>query len=267
MSRADITTILTKGSPRQRAMLIMNNIGEELAGRDPLLTEQEVNRLVGSFKKESEIALYNRYRRMFDASRLFCSYIAQHQLLYKYSLERLDKFILLKMGNQSVETCINNIIAIVEDKETKNKIAEIVTEHNSDPVMRRFTKDKEGFLRLQNFPKNETLQVHQMAVAACQITLKTAIKAIKDFFELNKFNVRFFKDYIRETEHWAKSTDDKGISTLYTSLTATLRRDEVNGVNTVYGEIFDGLVAEIDYKDVKIDEAQYRKYLAENLNV
>lgn len=65
MAKKDISTILTKGTAKQRANLVAEHIARLNyydTSKEPLLTDAEYNKLSDSFKTPAEIKLWNKFR-------------------------------------------------------------------------------------------------------------------------------------------------------------------------------------------------------------
>jgi hypothetical protein len=64
MAKKDIGKILTTGSPKQRILLIAEDIARSKYFQEKLLTDSDFNQLSNSFKKPNEIKLWNEFRKL-----------------------------------------------------------------------------------------------------------------------------------------------------------------------------------------------------------
>ena len=64
MAKKDIGKILLTGSPKQRILLIVEDIARGKHFQKKLLTDTEFTQLSNSFIKPNEIKLYNEFRKL-----------------------------------------------------------------------------------------------------------------------------------------------------------------------------------------------------------
>jgi hypothetical protein len=262
VNKGSVEKMLTAGSVKQRALLLANHIADLSHGGKGLLTESEFNALSDSFKKSAEIDVYNRYRTMFEKVQVYLTTLSQLRLSYLEILGRLDKLILLRKANAEMEDLANHLLELITDKKERAKATKIAKGFSSTALLRKIETDKDGYIEVRGMgptedPAIESLRAH---VQTEQTNLKTAIQVIKDYFDETGFNVKVFKDFVRNLENWAKGKSNKGLTSMFVLRAAKeddSRAKELMGKNLL----------EPDYEDVQVDQEQYKKLRRDYLDV
>jgi hypothetical protein len=71
MSKKDISKILTKGTAKQRLLLIAEDVARGRYSKDKILTDHEFNQISDSFKTPNEIKLWNKWKRIDESIMTF----------------------------------------------------------------------------------------------------------------------------------------------------------------------------------------------------
>jgi hypothetical protein len=262
VSKSSIEKALTKGSAKQKALLVSNHVATVSTGGKPLLSDSEFHSLVDSFKSSQEIEIYNRYRKMFDAVRIYLTNLTQWQHSYQEKLERLDKFILLRKSNADMEDLINNLLELMPDNKTRAKAVKIAEGFSNPALMRGIHTDKEGYIQILHKGKllDEAIKKLQEAVKKEQVNFKTAIQVIKDYLKETGFNVTLYLAFVKDAENWAKSKKGKEFS-----MCMSIRPNE-DVLNPSLLQLLEKGSLELEYKDVEIDSDIYDRYRRDYLN-
>jgi hypothetical protein len=266
VNKNTVEKILLKGTPKQRALLIANHLSEANLGKKGFLTDSELAALTDSFESELELKVYRTFKRRHEFVSAFLANLSQARLSYKEVLERLEKFLLIRMGNDDFEDVVNNLLDLIPDKKTKAKGLTLVKSYQRFPLYRFIKPDEAGLIRIDDNRLDEIIEQLRKRVNQEQISLKTSIQALKDYMEETGFNVTVFKMFLKEVEHWAKS--QKGMTlTLMSSLArgpmgVRLDTFENNGIT----QLREKHKLEADYASVQIDKDVYDRLRREELN-
>lgn len=263
MNKGAVEKTLLKGTPKQRAILLANHLSEVNLGGKGFLSDSEVSALTNSFESDSEIKLYNLYNRRFRLVGGYLSNLSQARLSYKEALERLEKYLLLRMGNDDFEDAVNNLLDLMPDKKTKAKGLKLVKSFSRLPLHRHIKPDEAGLIRIESNHLDEVISTLRERVRQEQVSLKTSIQALKDYLDETGFNVKVFKAFLKEVENWAKS--EKGMSLpLTTGLERGMGLDdfEPHGLKPLREKH----KLEADYESVQIDKDVYDRLRRDELN-
>ena len=235
MSRIAVDKTLIKGSPKQRVMLLLNHFTDINSGGKGLMSKLDYNSLSSSFKTDSEVKVYNRFKNYHSTATNYLSSMAQYRFMLMVAIERLDKFIIIYKNNLDTDDLVNCLIELMPDKEKKRKAQNIAI--NFSDVFKRIEVSEDFLIQTDNSTLLNSIKEAQEEVDSIQRLLKTSIKAIKDYFTETGLNIKIFNAYVKEIERWVKGDSDKGITKL-TKLPKKYRK-------------------ELRYEDVEIDEVSY----------
>lgn len=261
MNKASIGKSLIGGSAKQRAIIMSNHIAAVSTGGKPLLSDSEYSMLVDSFKSDKDIAIYNRYRKMFDMVRFYLSTLIQWRHSYEEALGRLDKFITLRKNNEDMEELVNLLLDFIPDKKSREKAQKKVKADFINPAFYRYIEqDKEGYLRVSGGNLiDSTIEDLQERVKSEQVRLKTAIQVVKDYLKESGYNVSIYWAIIKDAENWAKSKKGKELSLIFGPKN---RGEQSPPVKRLLGRY----TLEDEWETVEVDQELYEKYRQEYLN-
>lgn len=223
MSKKDISKILTKGTPKQRLLLIAEDIARAKYSQDKILTDHEFNTISDSFKTPKEIALWNKWKRI-DAS--VSNAIMNLQGLkgdVLMHLSDLRGYILVLHTIENAEVLVNSVLHEVKDIKERKRISENGSK-GIDLLFSKTTIDPEGYVDIQtdflkeqyldengNLIKHNYKEPRKLSKEYTLLTvmnnvrekvIKTATqylswsKAIEDFMDEEGFNVKAYKEII-----------------------------------------------------------------------
>jgi len=149
MAKKDISTILKSGTPKQRILLIAEQIARSkfYGTGDPLLTDREFNQLSDSFKSDKEIKLWNRYKNI-DAvvtNAIMNLQGLKYEVLMHYT--NLRGYVFLWNNLEHSELLVNSVLHEIKDPEERKRIAERAVK--SKGINALFSKnfiDEEGYV-------------------------------------------------------------------------------------------------------------------------
>lgn len=242
-----------KSSAKKRALILANHLAETNIGEKGFLTEEEFNALVDSFRSEKEIETYNQFRKIFEKMQMFLSNLSQFRLVYIETLQKLDKFILVKMSNNEFEDFTNRLLDLIGD-EKRSQVMELAKKYQ-EPMLLRMIEEDNNYIKVKGKSKLIELIIGLQGKAkAEQIQLKTAIKVAKDYIKETGFNVLVITKFIQDVENWAKDKS-KGLMTKlipepYDHLSA----------DKDLKKILDSNIVEPDYKNIPIDPDKYQYF-------
>jgi len=266
VNKGAVEKTLLKGTPKQRALLIANHLSEANLGGKGFLSDSELAALIDSFESESELKIYRAFKRRYEVVSAYLANLSQARLSYKEVLERLEKFLLIRMGNDDFEDVVNNLLDLIPDKKTQLKGLQLVKSYHRLPLYRSIKPDKAGLIRIDSNRLEDIIAQLRERVNQEQVSLKTSIQALKDYIDETRFNVKVFKAFLKEVENWAKS--QKGMTLTFMS---SLERSPKSIGNDDFEP--NGLTClrekhklEADYGSVQVDKKVYERLRWEELN-
>jgi hypothetical protein len=223
MAKKDISKVLTTGSAKQRMLLIAEDIARGKYFKDKLLTDREFNQLSDSFKKSNEIKLWNEFRNA-DAT-VGNALINLQGLLFeiKMNYSNLRGYILVWNSIENTELLVNSVLHEIKDAKERRRIAENGSK-GIDLLFSKTEPDQEGYLEIKiDFEeysykdkngkevgykeKGIKTREHSLWYVMNNVKKETETSVIKylswesailDYMEEKGFNVKIYKDKIRE---------------------------------------------------------------------
>jgi len=220
MSKKDISKILTTGTPKQRLLLIAEDIARAKYSQDKILTDHEFNTISDSFKTPKEIALWNKWKRI-DAS--VSNAIMNLQGLkgdVLMHISDLRGYILVLHTIENAEVLVNSVLHEVKDIKERKRISEKGSK-GVDLLFSKTTIDPEGYVDIKTDPEAKHSLLKIMNNVREKV-IKTATqylswsKAVEDFMDEEGFNVKTYKDMIKAIDSqvyqagspWGKYRED-----------------------------------------------------------
>lgn len=147
MAKKDISTILTKGTAKQRANLVAEHIARlnyYETSKEPLLTDAEYNKLSDSFKTPAEIKLWNKFRSIDSGIKIGLNNLQGLLFELKMHYSDLRGYILVWNTIEASELISNSILHQLTPEERLR-----VSSNLKDNLKMFFTQiepDEEGYL-------------------------------------------------------------------------------------------------------------------------
>jgi hypothetical protein len=216
MAKRDIGKVLSKGSLRQRLLLLAEDTARGKYFQERLLTKEERRAIDDSIKTPREIKLYEEFRSLDETVTNAVTNLQglSFELLQEYST--LRGYILLWHTTELAELLANSILHETKDPQERLRIANkgtkgidlLFTETEIDPegyldIKVDFTKEvptgkgKEK-VATKNFTLLHILQEQKKQAETVAIRLLSWEQAILDFMEERGFNVKIYKANIKE---------------------------------------------------------------------
>jgi len=223
MAKKDIGKILTTGSPKQRLLLIAEDIARGKYFQDKLLTDHEFNQLSESFKKPNEIKLWNEWRRINEtvANAINNLQGVKFEVLMNYS--NLRGYILVWNSIENTELLVNSVLHEIKDPKDRKRIAEDGAK-GIDLLFSKTEPDQGGYIEIKvDFGKDSYKDENGKIIGFKDKPRKTkeyslwyvmnnvkkevensVIKyiswetALLDFMEDKGFNVKAYKEAIKQ---------------------------------------------------------------------
>lgn len=157
MAKKDISTILTKGTAKQRANLVAEHIARLNyydTSKEPLLTDAEYNKLSDSFKTPAEIKLWNKFRSIDAGVKVGLNNLQGLLFELKMHYSDLRGYILVWNTIEASELISNTILHQLTPEERLR-----VSNALKDKLSMFFTKiepDEEGYLEYKIDFERET---------------------------------------------------------------------------------------------------------------
>jgi hypothetical protein len=202
MAKKDIGKILTTGSPKQRILLIAEDIARGKYFQEKLLTDSDFNQLSNSFKKPNEIKLWNEFRKLDDTvtNAIVNLQGKMFEVLMNYS--NLRGYILVWNTIENAELLVNSVLHEIKDPKERKRIAEDGAK-GIDLLFSKTEPDKEGYIEINIDPKEEKISL-QYAMNNVKKEVETSVikylsweSATLDFMEERGFNVKTYKQQIK----------------------------------------------------------------------
>jgi hypothetical protein len=223
MAKKDIGKLLTTGSPKQRVLLIAEDIARGKYFQDKLLSDSEFNQLSDSFKKPNEIKLWNEFRNA--GATVGNALINLQGLLFeiKMNYSNLRGYILVWNSIENAELLVNSVLHEIKDAKERKRIAEDGAK-GIDLLFSKTEPDQEGYIEIKiDFEKDSYRDENGKLIGYKEKPRKTketslwyvmnnvkkevensVIKylswesALLDFMEDKGFNVKTYKDIIKD---------------------------------------------------------------------
>ena len=285
----DISKILTKGSPRQRIILLSTDSLQEylaMTGIKPdakkILTDGERQNLFDSFKTPQEIRLYNKYAKINRDVPYFLMLLKETQLNYNEAIAYLIGLTNSWHDYEFTEQTFNYILDEVKEKKLKNKIKKIIL--NESPFIYADLKDEGNSVKLVINSAEKKIRLEGLLEAwslKAEIFLRLAksyIKALRDYLTEEDFLIQIFKDILNYYEKIFR--EDKALIGKYSKrkmdeMRKSLKDDKLT-TDQKFGKIiktgtklysdkeddyFDKYFVFPDYDELEIDETAYNTIL------
>jgi len=264
----DISKIITKGSPRQRIVLLATDSMQEYIaekGIKPeakkLLTEAERENLLSSFKTPQEVRYYNKHAQLNRDIPYLIMILSETQLEYEKAIAHLNGFCLSLTDYQFTVSLFNNILDEIKDKNLKNKIKKTIL--NSSPfVYAKLEADKKGgLIKLVTEYENKSdfmtlMKIWNRRATATLQRAKSYIKATRDYLEGEDFLIKSFKDILNFFEKAFQ--EDRALIGKYS-------KRKMNKLSEEYGEKITNLTEKYfmfpDYDELEINEDDYNSIM------
>lgn len=260
MNKKSVEGAILKGSAKQRAILIANDIAEKNLGGSGLLTDDEISAIVASFKTERDILAYRKYRKIFDALNLYCTHLSGSQFRYSASIAKLEKFILIQDSNSDLEEVVNQLLDLIPKGDQRSKALEITKRCDNLILYRRFEIDEDDYIKVgQDRGLDEVILQARKTVIKEQLELKTSIEVFKDYVKETGFRVQQFTAFVKGVENYLRSIKNP-----------VMERKKLRckqSKQKIIQKIADRYCLEPNYDDIEIDRARYSKIWEEYLNV
>ena len=223
MAKKDIGKILTTGSPKQRMLLIAEDIARGKYFQERLLTDSEFNQLSESFKKPNEIKIWNEFRRADETITNALNNLqgSKFEVLMNYS--NLRGYILVWNSIENAELLVNSVLHEIKDIKDRRRIAEEGAK-GVDLLFSKTEPDQEGYIEIKvDFEKDSYKDENGEWIVLKEKPRKTkeyslwyvmnnvkkevetsVIKylswesAMLDYMEEKDFKVKTYRDKIRE---------------------------------------------------------------------
>jgi hypothetical protein len=222
MAKKDIGKLLTTGSPKQRLLLIAEDIARAKYFQEKLLTDSDRNQLSESFKKPNEIKLWNEWRRIDEtvANAINNLQGVKFEVLMNYS--NLRGYILVWNSIENTELLVNSVLHEIKDPKDRKRIAENGAK-GIDLLFSKTEPDQEGYIEIKvDFEKdsykdesgkfnvlNKPKKTKEYSLWYVMNNVKKEVEAsvlkyiswetaLLDFMEDKGFNVKAYKEQIKQ---------------------------------------------------------------------
>ena len=206
MAKKDIGKILTTGSPKQRVLLIAEDIARGKYLHDKLLTDHEFSQLSNSFKKPNEIKLWNEFRRLDDTvtNAIVNLQGLKFEVLMNYS--NLRGYILVWNSIENTELLVNSVLHEIKDQKERKRIAEDGAK-SIDLLFSKTEPDQEGYIEIKVDYKPRKTKEYSLWYVMNNVKKEVETSVIKylswesatlDFMDERGFNVKTYKEQIKQ---------------------------------------------------------------------
>jgi len=262
--KTDVTNILTKGTPKQRLILLFSHHAEILYSRPGLLTEEEARELLGSFKTSKEIELYQKTLKINANLKRTIAYLTQLKLAYGEQIAYLRGAETLWGALDSITGLLNNILQEIEGEGLRAKITRDILKTPLSYC--EFGNKKGGEIVLKDTrPEHGTdlkrVIRYRRTIAEDFLRLaKPLIKAISDVMVDNGFKIKAYQRHLKEIEAFLE--EDKATVFSRRKLVDALRKEDPEKsepIRTFINSHSERFIYP-DYNEIELDEELYKKY-------
>lgn len=145
MAKKDISKILLTGSAKQRLLLLAEDNAKERFSQQPILTDREADQIAESFKKPSEIRLWNQWLKVDRAvpNAIMNLQGLRFEVMMHYS--NLRGYILVWETIQEAEVLSNHILHEIKDQEERIRVSSMAGKMGR-LLFTQTKTDEEGYL-------------------------------------------------------------------------------------------------------------------------
>jgi len=270
-STNDLSRILTKGSAKQRALLLFNDMVEKSFVKEGdwkegkgFLTEPEQKQLWNSFNTESEVRLYNRFLGLQQDISQNLLLLKQLQFKYQGTIARLSGYCLLQHEYTQFEETLNAIYYAIETPEQGRKVLDVMEMHNHylfATIGPAEHPDRDGveIRERTGLPLKKILDALSCRAMEELVRAKTIVKVIRDTIEENEFDIEVFKDMLDEEEKtlqedraplpkFSRKKTEEGILKHADNAEQRQRMEDIFRKNWVFPEYEEAAISETLYK-------------------
>jgi hypothetical protein len=206
MAKLEIGKLLTTGTPKQRILLIAEEVARSTFNQENLLTEHEFNQLSDSFKKPNEVKLWNRFLKLDKdvTNGIFNLQGKKYEVLMHYS--NLRGYILLWNSIEYAELLVNSVLHEIKDTKERKLIADNAAK-GIDIILCKTEPDPDGYIEIKiDHESSNRESVFSLwvvmnnvkkEVESAIVKYKSWEAALYDFMEDAGFNVKTYKDIIK----------------------------------------------------------------------
>ena len=274
MAKKDIGKILTTGSPKQRILLIAEDIARGKYFQEKLLTDSEFNQLSNSFKKPNEIKLLNEFRKLDDTVTNAIVNLQGVLFEVKMNYSNLRGYILVWNSIENAELLVNSVLHEIKDPKERKRIAEDGAK-GIDLLFSKTEPDQEGYIEIKvDFEsdsysdengkpigyKDKPRKTKEYSLWYVMNNVKKEVetsvikylsweRATLDFMEERGFNVKTYKEQIKimtakiyEPIGWAKYSGELNTGLPHPRLEKLMKKYAIIP----------------NMEDLKVDEEEYR---------
>lgn len=269
-AKKDVNTIIDKGTPRERINLYYSYRAERDRGiTPPLLTKEEISRLMESFKTSREIALFDRYININRDVQKTIIHLNQLQLSYREQiayLRGIDDIMYAFIDNAKL---LNKILQRVKDEDVKEEILNDIVNHPAKFPL-EYIRDGERIMLKVTRPGQEGLSDIEYLVTTRKAlaeralkNAKTILKAIRDYMREKGFKIKVYQNQLKAIEQ--DLIEDKAISGLFSKRKIAKRLATTKSPLTA--ELIKEIIANYSewlfyptYNEIELDEEMYKDY-------
>jgi len=254
----DISKILSKGSVKQRVILLANEIGERGYGGKGNLSDKELDELHNSFKTNEEIKLYNKFKKQEGLIRNVIGALGQIQNAYLERIAVFNGFVMLSHSYDEMEDILNAVLSNIEDKNTKGKILKVLTKQH---ILYNEIEIKDKNLISIKEKEEERGVGYMMRIVRDQaeeilIQYKTILKAVRDSIEETGFKVKAYIKHINNSETLVKNAGGEFIHNEFPEF----KEIAINYYMAGGSSRSVNILLYPDYDKINVDEKLYKQY-------
>lgn len=278
----DISKILSKGTPRQRIILLATDIAEKNLGGKGLLTPSEIKTLSDTFKTQNEIALYNKFRKMEPLVRNSIAMLYQYKNAYREQIAFINGYTLYWDSLGEIRELINDILHKIKDKKLRNEI--LKTAIGKKFLLVEFTESKrdKGFIDLDTTSSKGMdyanlngfeglIKAHKSKAEGILVDFKTLLKATRDAIEEVGFNVKPYIEICNKAEEELRKLGGSESVALPKYSKSALKKlfeekefpTNMNLLEKDFGKYW----VYPEYDEIEIDEKKYKEFLEMQIEV
>jgi hypothetical protein len=277
MPKKDIGKTLLSGTTKQKLKLLAEDQARATFGGARLLSESQIEELLGSFVKERQIQQYYEYERSRLAVVQSITNLQGLALEAKMHYSDLRGYILLWNAIENAELLVNSVLHEIKDPKERARIAQRAAK-GVEMLFCAIGPDKEGYLDIQLDHKTKRSREEIRASAdprQYQLTLWEAMQNVKkqaeitatkylswerallDFMQEKDFEPKTYKELITKVGSWVRSPII-GWDKYY-------GHPQPGQTSPSQGRVLNRYAVCTRIEDLKVNEAEYLWYKREHL--
>ena len=251
-----IAELISTASVRQRALVLISEWRDRNEGREtPLLTKEEADAILDSFKTNGERKEYNKYLRLYNIMAEHAQTFGLAEALFRGEANELVGYLRQLETLYAEENHLNTIYQAILDSKSREALEAFNTaiEHIRFNFA-KVTRDKEGYIEIDTSKLWEIIEDKAEDVKAIYSTYKTLVEVTQEWIKRKKASA-FIPDVMKES--FGRVKEDYALQVAPRYSRKELAKKEARNVHISPSERRRAIFPYYEEIPIKEDEAEY----------